>query len=357
MKKKLILLVISGLVASSLTLPVLAAADTTNAIAETGGFSLSLLGTGLNVDIELNSAGNLETVDVATPGLEPEPAAAEATDGVDDPHRFRFDHKEDGTRIDVKSKNHKLTSKVKVATLADLVGTHEWTGVLFPEAIGGDVPTNVTFVVADGGDGPLITDVEVTNGIDSVIEYADDASKAVVVFTWEGYTKQLKIQVDIDDDDDGDDPSAMLKVELRGKDRQRLRQDLASFVGEHVWNGRLCDGTPLTVTYVIDGLGEIGTPTVAVGIGGDAIPVADDGYSIKDKEHGFDVRFTDSKARVRVKFSQKDDGLWELKVDSKTDKCKHDKQGGPKNKSKDDKKDNAKEDRAEAGDGATDADD
>ncbi len=352
MKKRLVLLIISGVVASSLTIPVFAAADTTNAIAETGGFSLSLLGTGLNVDIELDSAGKLETVNVATPGLESDPAGNEATDGVDDRHRIRFDHGEDGTRVDVKAKNHKLTSKVKVANLADLVGTHEWTGVLFPEATGGKVPTTVTFVVAD--DGPLITDVVVTSGIESVIEYADDASKAVVVFTWEGYTKELKIQVDIDDNDNGDDPSAMLKVELRGKDRQRLRQDLALFVGEHFWNGRLCDGTPLTVSYTIDELGEIGPPSVTVGAGGDDGTVADHGFTVKDKEHGFDVRFTHSKARVKVKFSEKDDGQWELKVDSKTDKCKHDNGGTAKDSTAKDKENKTKKDRDEAADGATD---
>ncbi len=355
MKKRMTWLIMSGLVAGLLALPVIATADTTNAIAETGGFSLSLLGTGLNVDIELDGAGNLEAVNVATPGLEFDPVGDQATDEVDGPHRFRFDHEEDGTRVDVKSKNHKLTSKVKVADLAELVGTHEWIGVLFPDAIGGDVPTTVTFVVADGGGGPLITEVIVTSGIDSVIEYADDASKAVVVFTWEGYTKELKIQVDIDDDDD---PSAMLKVELRGKDRQRLRQDLASFVGDHFWNGRLCDGTPLAISYTIDGFGEIGPPIVNVGEGGENATVADHRFTVKDKEHGFDVRFTDSKVRVKVKFSEKDDGQWELKVDSKTDKCKHDKHGSPKDKNKEEKnKDKAKEDPAGAGDGATDADD
>lgn len=359
MKKRMTWLIMSGLVASLLALPVIATADTTNAIAETGGFSLALMGSGLTVDIALDDAGNIETVDVADVGSEPDPSptASDAAASFDeDPHKFRFELADDGTRVDVKAKNHKLTSKVKAATLADLVGPHVWSGVLFPDATGGDAPTPVTFEISEANGQLLIHDVAVgllPGDVDYVMDPSDDPGKAAITFTWQGFTKTLKIDVDVDDDDGDDEPSAVLKIELRGKDRQRLRQDLSSFIGVHSWNGRLCDGTQLNVIYNIGDNGQIGLPTVTIG-GGEG--PADQGYTIKEKEHGFDVRFDDSKARLKVKFSEKDDSLWELKVDSKTDTCKHKDDTG-KNEKREDKKDKSKRDKASEGGSDTITDD
>lgn len=297
-----------------LATPGIASAHTNEAIAETGGFALTLPGVGLNVDVMLDDYGNIERVGV----VDPDGAALE-------PHKVRFEIGEDGTRLSVMAKKHKLTSKVQAGSLEALLGVHEWSADLFED--GSTELTVVAFTVADAGDGtPVLMDIEVTgphaDAGDTLVadeDEDDDDAVAVLTFTWEGFTKVLKIKVDVDDDDDDEDdedgPSAVLKIELRAKDRQRLQGDLVSFVGPHSWDGLLCDGTPVAVAYTIgdDGSVRFGEAT------------AENGFTVKQQERGFQVRFDGTKARLQVKFGQTEDGSWDLKVDAKTtEKCKHD---------------------------------
>ncbi|MGI9647812.1 MAG: hypothetical protein ACR2OI_04770 [Acidimicrobiia bacterium] len=326
MRKRIAWLVTTGLVASSLAIPGIAAAHTNEAIAETGGMMLTLPGVGVNVDVVLDEFGNISEVGVVDLA-DPEPGDA---GGPLDAHKVRFEIDEDGTRLSVMAKKHKLTSKVQAGSLAELAGVHDWSAVLFPDQSGD--PTTVTFTVNDDGGDPSITDVGVevppSGADDPEIIYTvsegddddDEDAMVVITFSWNGYTKTLKIKVDVDDDDDDDGPSAVLKIELRAKDRQRLRGPLADFVGDHTWNGRLCDNTEVSVPYNIGPDGEL---TVTPG----------EGYSVKDQERGFQVTFDGSKARLHVKFGETDDGTWDLKVDAKTtEKCKHNPNRGKKDK-------------------------
>ena len=354
MRKRIAWLISCGLVAGLLATPGIASAHTNEAIAETGGFALTLPGVGLNVDVMLDDYGNIESVDVVDPGAE----EATAEEGAPlEAHKVRFEIDEDGTRLSVMAKKHKLTSKVQAGTLEALLGAHEWSAVLF-EDLSTD-PTVVAFTVGVAVDGtPALTGIGVT-GLSSEAAYTvvadeddDDDAVAVLTFTWDGFTKVLKIRVDVDDDDEDDDdedgPSAVLKIELRAKDRQRLQGDLDTFVGPHSWDGLLCDGTPVTVAYTIE---KDGSLTL-----GEVTPV--DGFTVKEQESGFQVRFDGSKARLHVKFVETDDGSWDLKVDAKTtEKCKHDDDDDEREIGKQEKPRKDRDDRDDDDDDSDDEDD
>jgi hypothetical protein len=305
---------------SLLAIPGLAAAHTTESIAETGGMSVDLVlpGVGLVFNVLLDEFGNIDSVEVVDPTLDPAPESQA--------HRARFELDEDGTRISVSARKHKLRSKVKVATLEDLLGDHQWSAVLFPEA--SDAPTSVDFTIdMEAAGEPSITVTNIAGlpaGAVSEILSSDEDEDEVEVkieFSLDGVTKTLKIEVEAEgDDDDKDEVGATLKIELRGKDRQRLEAVAAdSLVGSHVWSGLLCDGTTVGVDYDI---AAAGTVTIGdVRFDGETVS---EGFRVKDRENGFMVRFGESRARLKVKLSQNDDGTWDLKVDSKTtEKCKH----------------------------------
>jgi hypothetical protein len=341
-RKRIAWLISTGLIAGSLAIPGIAAAHTNEAIAETGGMELALLGSDLTVDIDLDEFGNLEMVDVfdaTAPPSDPELLPDEGDEAPADPHRFRFEDEEDGTRVDVMAKKHKLTSTVKAAAFEDLLGTHTWEAALFPgaggegqepgaeEAILGAPPTTVTFTVGGAEEAPTIEIIGI-EGLpsDATSEFKpddeDDEDAAVtIVFMWNGYTKILKIKIDVDDDGDEDGPTAVLRIELRAKDRQRLRAGIEEFVGDHTWTGLLCDGTLATVAYSIDETGVLGLGEVTFD------PVDDGelpGYEAKEQHRGFWIRFDESKARLKVMFGETEDGQWDLKVDAKTtERCKH----------------------------------
>lgn len=321
MRRRIAWLITTGLVASALAVPGIAVAHTNEAIAETGGMELALLGAELTVDIGLDELGNITTIDVIDPSVGPEGEAIEVTD----PHRMRFEIDEDGTRLAVMAKKHKLTSKVKAGTFDALLGQHDWSTELFT-----GTPVTVLFTVSGTPAAPLVTVDEIVGlpedeyEISSGAEDDDGNTRVMITFTRDGYTKVLKIKVAVDDDDDEDGPSAVLKIELRAKDRQRLRGDLSEFTGDHLWTGRLCDNSTVTVSYSI---ADDGALTVGDVSGAE--------HTVKEQQRGFQVRFDGTKARLRVKFGQTDEGTWDLKVDAKTtEKCKHDDgERGKKNRS------------------------
>ncbi len=241
-----------------------------------------------------------------------------------DEHKVRFSNSDDSTRIEVRAKKHKLRTDVKADALAGILGTHEWAGKLF----GSDQDTIVTFDVVENASGhPELDNVSVdalfpadataTVGTVENEVGADEAeSKVEIDLTWNGFEMRLKIKAELHLD--GDDRPAHLRVELKGKDRQRLALDnLGELVGDHTWTGHLCDGTPIAVNYTIaDDPAGVSFGSVD-GVGSDA-------FEVKEKGHGFEVRFDDSKARVRVELKQGSNGDWELRVRSKTtEKCDH----------------------------------
>ena len=311
MKRRWATLLATALAMNVFVLPGAALASTTEVIADTGGM-LVALGSGLNINVTLDEIGHIDVVTVGN-------GVAFTEDRAGD-HKIRFSNDEDSTRVDVKAKNSKLSASVKASDLASIVGTHTWSANLF-----GAGDTDVTFVVGDDGGDPVIVDgsVLVTPAAGELFDIGDIkteddddevGSSVKVIFTFDGYQMVLKISVERDleedDDDEADERSYKLKIELKGKDLQKL-QGLVSPEGDYFWEGLLCDLTPVRVDYSVDRSGTV-----------IAIDVNVDGYELKEKDHGFEVKFDDSKAKVSVSVKQKDDGTWELKVKSKTtEKC------------------------------------
>ncbi len=317
MKHRWATLVALTLAASSVAAPATSLASTTEAIAETGGTTLTLdiLGSPLEIAVSLDEIGHITEVLISDTDF-----------SVDrgDEHKVRFSNSDDSTRIEVRAKKHKLRTDVKADALAGILGTHEWAGKLF----GSDQDTIVTFDVVENASGhPELDNVSVdalfpadataTVGTVENEVGADEAeSKVEIDLTWNGFEMRLKIKAELHLD--GDDRPAHLRVELKGKDRQRLALDnLGELVGDHTWTGHLCDGTPIAVNYTIaDDPAGVSFGSVD-GVGSDA-------FEVKEKGHGFEVRFDDSKARVRVELKQGSNGDWELRVRSKTtEKCDH----------------------------------
>lgn len=299
-------LVAVAVLASAMIAPGTASASTTEAIADTGGMTLTLGvgGSPLDITVTLDDIGHI--TDVAVGDLDPISGAGD--------HRVRFSHEDDGTRVSVQAKNHKFAADVKAADLSEVVGTHEWRAPLF----GSSEDTVVAFEVVDSGGYPelvvhdVLSDAKFVVGeVDNEVEEGEAESAVKIVFTQDGFTMTLKIQVSMDSGDDDEDSSVKLKIVLRGKDVQNLRRvAIDGLVGEHTWDGHLCDGTAVAITYNISDSGEV---TVVGGIGE---------YEVKTMPHGFVAEFDDSKAKLTVELKEKQDGEWDLKVRSKsTDKC------------------------------------
>ena len=338
MKRSRIVLLAALVAANLLVVSGAASADTTEAIAETGGMTLELavLGVPLDVSVALDEFGNITEV-----GVSDETVVEDKTED----HKVKFSNEDDTIRIDINAKKSKLKATVKTTDLAAITGAHVWSGLLFTATDSSQVQFDVT---DDGSGNPLIGNVavvslfpaEATSEIGDVevdIDEDEAESSVKVTFNWNGYEMTLKIKANVEfDDEDGDRPVS-LKIELKGKDDQKLREDsLDAIVGPHMWDGLLCDGTNVAVKYTV---GEAGVVTVD-GVTADGQPT--DAVDIKKDGKGFKVEFDDSKASVDVDLKQKDDGLWELKVKSKTtEHCKHDDQDDEKS---DEKKDKSKDD-------------
>ncbi len=311
---------VSGLVMTSLlVVPGSAAAQTTEIVADTGGatLDLTLFGTPVQLGVVLDPLGQITEVTVGGETV--------TSDGTSKVRVMLGDDPATSAVVEVKAKKDKLKTQVRTATLADLVGPQSWSGNLF----GSDVPTTVTFTVTDDGGVPGITDVAVgaispadatyeVQGPYTEVDHDEAEAKAAVLFRWNGYVMKLKIEVEVEGDDDHLS-KAKLKVELKGKDRQRLRnQLLADIAGQRTWQGRGCNGEAYEVTYTIgsaDGSLTVDSATV------DGVPVS----NVEVHDHGFEVRFPNSKAKLEVSLRQNSDGTWDLKVDSKTtEKCRDD---------------------------------
>ncbi|MCL1598560.1 MAG: hypothetical protein M3094_05215, partial [Actinomycetia bacterium] len=301
-------------------LPTIAAANTTEAVAETGGMTLTIPGVpGITVGVTLDEFGNITqvSVDGAVIVLSDAPV-----------HKVTFDLGTDGsTTVQVKAKGEKLSTKVKTSNLGSLVGNGTWVGDVF----GDGTVTTVTYTIAQvGGDMPYLeitsvtVDSTVANSLSGPFTKADGddddneqeyESQAKVTFTQDGYTKTLKIEVETKYDDDEDHAVngvyGKLKIELKGKDRQVLAG--ADIYGAQSWTGLLCDGTTASVNYTV---AQDGTLTV------DDVAVADGAsYSVDYDDNGFKVEFTDTAGNdgAKVKVELEDEhGTLELKVKSKT---------------------------------------
>ncbi|MDH3261735.1 MAG: hypothetical protein OEM84_12290 [Acidimicrobiia bacterium] len=313
MKRRSLVLVLA-IVAGSLAVPTAAMANTTEAIAETGGMTLALLGSSVTVNVTLDQFGNLtDSVGVIGGGFN-ETSASD--------HKVRFATADGVTKIDVKAKKGKLSASVRSAALDDLKGDHVWSAEVFEDAtaevrftisnVAGDPQLSKPVVTMTGANAGAVV-VTVKEPSQETDDDDEAEAKATVVFTMDGFTKTLLIKVEVDHDDDGDDDhGAKLKVELRGKDRQVLADSPEKLAKAYTWDGLLCDGTTVSVAYVVhpDGTVTFAEPVFAS-------PGAHS-FETKALDNGFRVSFDEGEARLTVQLKQKDDGTWQLKVDSKT---------------------------------------
>lgn len=295
--------------AALLALPAVVLGNTSGPIAQTGGMTATvpLLGAPLTVAVTLDVVGNITNVDL-------DPVGDFSATRVG-PHAVSFETADGTVQVKIKAKGNKLSMRASASSLDSLIGSGTWSADVF----GTGEQTEVAYTIGATTDGCPTLEVEpVTPPAGATVEQqpveteTDDeecsASARIDFSSDDGFVKRLTIEVEVDNE--GDRP-ATLKIQLSGKDRQRLEGDLADLVGDHSWSGFLCDATAVAVTFTVN---EDGSVTFVEATGAPATSL--------DTGNGFHVRFDDTKTKVKVKLVQADDGSWVLRVDAKTDKCK-----------------------------------
>jgi len=284
--------------------------------------TLPTLMPGLTVVISTDTNGYLTSVDLLTG--EPPVAAPDYIATKVDNRRVRFENSVTGTRVEVKAKDNKLETKVRTAALADIVGTHTWSGPVLGE------PTNVTFTVGDAAGVPTLTDITVDPGPAMISEPETETksdeieTKVKIKFTNDlGQRAELKIEVEVhttspdavlgDDDDSHDSEQASLKIALKTKDEKMsvAAADITTLPTS--WAGVLCDGTPVSATWMI---GEAGTADEGSITN---LVVSPDTAEVEMHGNEAKVRF-DKHATLKIELKTKDDGRVEMKLDPKI-KC------------------------------------
>jgi len=293
-----------------LALPMTVLGNTSGPIAQTGGMTATfpLLGSSLKVEVKLDVVGNVSQVN-----LDPIGTYSATKLG---PHAVTFTRADGATQVNIKAKGDKLSIKASAGTLDALVGFGTWSANVL-----GTGTATVAYTIGKASNGTptvAINSVVAPAGITVVqdppkTETEDHGASASVkvAFSLNGFTKKLTIKVSVKAD--GERP-ASLKIELSGKDRQKLTGTLAELLGSHTWSGRLCNGTAIGIRYNVLGDNSTGTVAYVDATGGTA--------TVKSNEHGFSARFDGTKITVKVRLQKAEDGTYALKVDAKTDKCK-----------------------------------
>lgn len=230
--------------------------DTTDEVAEppaavgSSSVTLPLFGAPLTVDVTTDAGGGL--VEVAL-----NPADEVTATGVK-PNRVRFVNEDGTASVRVSAKRGGERVGVTAGTLDDVSGPGAWSGDVF----GDGSTTSVAFTVGADGDGaPTISgvtvettstfeigDVESTQSDDG----ARTGSRVVIEFAQSGQTRRLTIAVGVRT---GDDAASSVRIKLsRLRGRQIVDGDVT---GAHSWAGVLCDGSPASVSYVVDDEGAI----------------------------------------------------------------------------------------------------
>jgi hypothetical protein len=317
LNKKLFAVPIGFALAALLALPMAVLGNTSGAIAQTGGMTVTLpvaplLGGPLTVEVKLDGVGNVSQVNLTPIGTGT--AAYSATKlGA---HAVTFTRADGATQVSIKAKGDKLSVKASAGTLDGLLGAGTWSAYIFATG----TKSTVAYTVGKAADGTptiAVTLVTPAAGITVVqdpprTETEDhEASASVrVTFSANGYTRKLSISVSVDTEGTH---KASLKITLSGKDRQKLSGTLAEIgLGLHTWSGALCDGKAVGIRYNV-----LDTGTVAF------VDATGGTTTVKSGEHGFSVRFDGTKARVKVSLQKADDGTWTLKVEAKTGECKN----------------------------------
>lgn len=265
---------------------------------------------GLMVVVEADSNGSLVSVELHGAGDPESPAPDGFVATKVDSRRVRFEHST-GVRVEVKAKHDKLETKFRTATLEELVGTHTWTGDVLGEEL------TVTFTIGDdGAGGPMLSldsvvpDIATISGPSTEIKVHEIEVEAKLKFENDlGQRAELEIEVEVHTAAADHDPGrASLKIKLKTKD-EKTRVPLLDLVGvPQGWSGTMCNGTPASATWSVDGSGAIS-----------GIVVSPTTAEVEIKHDGFKVRFGDD-SKLEVKVKVKDDGIAEVKVKPKI-KC------------------------------------
>ena len=302
-----------------LALPVAALANTSDAIAQTGGMTatLPLLGSSLTVQVTLDGSGNLSTVNV-------DPVGTYSASKVG-AHAVTFDSADGTSQVKIRAKGDKLSVKAQAGTLDALVGPGTWSADVF----GTGAMSTVAYASGKASDGsPTVTigTVDAAAGITTSTGtptatsdkhgadklWADKhgaSASARVVFSRDGYTKTLTIRVSVKAH--GKHP-ASLELSLSGKDRQVQSGALADLVGSHTWSGKACDGTALSISYDVLAAGTVAYGSATGGT-----------VTVKSRDHGFVARFDATRVKVMVGLRQAKDGTYFLAAAASRGGCLH----------------------------------
>ena len=290
-----------------LALPLAVFANTSGAIAQTGGMSLTLpmAGSGLSVVVQLDVVGNVSQVAI-------DPVGTYTATRLG-PHAVTFDNADGTSQVKINAKGDKLAVKASAPTLATFIGSGTWSADLF----GTGTVTTVGYTIGGAGTVPTIAigsvaapaDVVVVQGTPKTKTGSEGSTASVqIVFTRDGFTKKLDIKISVKA---SGTRAASLRITLSGKDRQKLSGALADLIGTHSWAGHLCDGTAVAFTYdVVDP----GTLVFGAATGATA--------TTKTDEDGLTVAFNGTKTKVSISLHKNEDGTWTLKASTRTDKCK-----------------------------------
>lgn len=296
--------------AALVALPGITFAATNPQIAATGGMTatLPILGGGVAVTVALDPAGNVSGVTVSDPSL----TQSSSKTGV-----VKFATSDGKTKVTVKALGSKLAISAKATTLAELEGTGTWSANVFGNGvssaqytIGHDASGNPTVSLADPS--PLASGVTWKAGLTAPQQHDGKPKGGSIAaaggqFSYQGFTKTLKVVVKVEKAH-GDDPGrASLKITLAGRDVQRLTGTLADLAaaGQRTWAGFLCDGTTkVTVTYHVNADGTLGFDGAT---GGTAVDKA-------GKHGGLMVRFKGTNVGFGARLRDNGDGTFTLKA-------------------------------------------
>jgi hypothetical protein len=290
----------------------MAFAATNPQIASTGGMTatLPILGGGVSVTVALDPAGNVSGVTVSDSSL----TQSSSSSGF-----VKFATADGKTRVVVKALGSKLSINAKVTTLADLVGTGTWSANVFGNGvssaqytIGDDGSGNPTVTLADPS--PLASGVTWKAGTPKTSHHEGE-SMAVAggTFSYQGFTKTLRVAVSVEAGKKGEPASASLRITLTGRDVQVLTGTLADLAaaGTRSWSGYLCDGTTkVTVSYHVNADGTIAFDSAT---GGTAVQ--------RSFKNGLLVRFQGTNVGFFARLRDNKDGTYTLQAKGMSGYC------------------------------------
>ncbi len=307
--------------AALLALPLVALAGTSDAIAQTGGMTVTLpgLGSPVTVSVTLDASGNLSAVN-----LDPTSAGTYSAATVNG-HAVSFVSADGTTQVRIKAHGSKLSVGATAGSLGALVGSGTWSAAVF----GPGTTSTVNYTVGNASGTPTLSIDAVTPGAGvtspapaaPVTKTGKDGSSVTgtVLFTMNGFEKKLTIRVSVSAEGA---KKASIKITLTGRDIQKTAGTLAQLQGSHTWSGKTCDGTAVGLTYTVN---PDGTVTYVSATGGTVtLGKSEHGWgwgkgqgdhgSSASPASGFVARFDGTSLLVHVQLVKLPDGTYKLVV-------------------------------------------